>query len=60
VIAAVCCFTTILVVLLGAIGLGAITGYLDYVMLPAPGGLSGAHDLRSISTRTSDDGRTLR
>ena len=32
---ALCCFTPILVVLLGVIGLGAITGYLDYVLLPA-------------------------
>lgn len=32
---ALCCFTPILVVLLGVVGLGAITGYLDYVLLPA-------------------------
>lgn len=32
---ALCCFTPILVLLLGMIGLGAITGYLDYVLLPA-------------------------
>jgi hypothetical protein len=25
----------VLVVLLGAVGLGAVTGYLDYVLLPA-------------------------
>ncbi len=31
---AVCCFTPILVLLLGAAGLGAVTGYLDYVLLP--------------------------
>ncbi len=35
VIAALCCFTPLLVVLLGAVGLGALTGYLDYVLLPA-------------------------
>lgn len=35
VIAAICCFTPILVILLGAIGLGAITGYLDFVLVPA-------------------------
>lgn len=29
-----CCATPILVILLGAIGLGAVTGYLDYVLLP--------------------------
>ncbi len=35
VIAALCCFTPALVVLLGVIGLSATTGYLDYVLLPA-------------------------
>ena len=34
VIAALCCFTPILVVLLGAAGLSAIVGWLDYVLLP--------------------------
>ena len=34
-IAALCCFTPVLLVLLGAVGLGAMTGYLDYVLLPA-------------------------
>lgn len=32
---ALCCFTPILVVTLSAIGLGAVVGYLDYVLLPA-------------------------
>jgi mercuric ion transport protein len=32
---ALCCFTPILVVLLGLVGLGALTGYLDVVLLPA-------------------------
>lgn len=35
VIAALCCFTPILVVLFSAIGLAAWVGYLDYVLLPA-------------------------
>lgn len=35
VIAALCCFTPILVVLLGAVGLSAALGWLDYVLLPA-------------------------
>jgi len=35
VIAALCCFTPALVVLLGVVGLSAITGYLDYVLMPA-------------------------
>ena len=35
VIAALCCFTPVLVVLVGLVGLSAIVGYLDFVMLPA-------------------------
>lgn len=35
VLVALCCFTPILVILLGAIGLAAFTGYLDVVLLPA-------------------------
>ncbi len=37
VIAALCCFTPILAVLLGAVGLPAWLGYADYVLLPALG-----------------------
>ncbi|WP_447973868.1 mercury resistance system transport protein MerF [Nitrospira sp. Kam-Ns4a] len=33
-LAALCCFTPVLVLLLGAVGLAALTGYLDYVLLP--------------------------
>ena len=32
---ALCCFTPILVILLGVLGWSALTGYLDYVLLPA-------------------------
>ena len=35
VIAMICCSTPLLVVFLGAVGLSAITGYLDLVLLPA-------------------------
>ncbi len=35
VIAAVCCVTPILVILLGALGLSAWAGWLDYVLMPA-------------------------
>lgn len=35
VVAAVCCFTPILVLLLGVIGLSTFVGWLDYVLLPA-------------------------
>ncbi len=34
---AVCCFTPVLVVLLGAVGLSAWLGWLDYVLFPALG-----------------------
>lgn len=35
VIAALCCFTPILVILLAAVGFSWAVGYLDYVLLPA-------------------------
>ena len=35
VVAALCCFTPILVILLGAVGLSALLGWLDIVLLPA-------------------------
>ncbi|MDP2644939.1 MAG: mercury resistance system transport protein MerF [Desulfobacterales bacterium] len=35
VLVALCCFTPILVITLGAVGLSAFTPYLDYVLLPA-------------------------
>ena len=35
VIAALCCFTPLLVVLLGVVGLSAALGWLDYVLFPA-------------------------
>ncbi len=34
-VAAVCCFTPVLVVLVVAVGLSALVGYLDYVLFPA-------------------------
>lgn len=37
IIVALCCFTPILVILFGAIGLAAIVGYLDIVLFPALG-----------------------
>lgn len=33
-VAAVCCFTPLLVVMLAGVGLSAITGWLDYVLFP--------------------------
>lgn len=35
VIAALCCFTPILVILFGIVGLSALVGYLDIVLFPA-------------------------
>lgn len=37
VITALCCFTPVLVILLGAVGLSSILGWLDVVLLPALG-----------------------
>jgi len=37
VVAALCCFTPVLVVLFGAVGLAAVVGYLDAVLFPALG-----------------------
>ena len=34
-IAAICCFTPVLVILLGAVGLSAWLAWLDFVLLPA-------------------------
>ena len=35
VIVALCCFTPVLVVLFGFVGLSAVLGWLDYVLFPA-------------------------
>jgi mercuric ion transport protein len=35
VIVALCCFTPVLVVALGVVGLSAMVGWLDFVLLPA-------------------------
>ena len=35
VVAMLCCFTPVLVLLFGALGLSAAVGWLDYVLLPA-------------------------
>ena len=37
IIAVICCFTPVLVVGLGLIGLAALTPYLDYVLFPLLG-----------------------
>lgn len=35
IIAALCCFTPVLAILLGVVGIGWAVGYLDYVLFPA-------------------------
>ena len=35
VIVALCCFTPVLIILFGVVGLSALLGWLDYVLLPA-------------------------
>lgn len=35
VVLALCCFTPVLVLLIGVIGVSALVGYLDYVLIPA-------------------------
>jgi mercuric ion transport protein len=37
-ITALCCFTPVLVILLGILGLSALTGWLDVVLLPTLAG----------------------
>lgn len=37
IITAICCFTPLLVIVLGAVGLSALVGMLDIVLLPALG-----------------------
>ncbi len=37
ILAAICCFTPVLVVFLGLVGLSTVVGYLDYVLIPALG-----------------------
>lgn len=33
-VAALCCFTPVLVILFGVIGLSTLVGWLDYILLP--------------------------
>ena len=51
VVMAVCCFTPLLVVLLGAVGLSAWLGWLDYVLLPALAAFAGLTVYAVIRTR---------
>ena len=35
IISALCCFTPVLVLIFGAVGLAALVGYIDYLLMPA-------------------------
>ena len=39
ILVALCCFTPLLVIVLGVVGLSALTRYLDVVLLPALGAM---------------------
>jgi len=57
IITALCCFTPILVFLLSAVGLSALTGYLDVVLLPALAffiGLTGYAIYRQHTAKRND------
>lgn len=54
VVAALCCFTPILVILLGVVGMSALTGYLDYVLLPALAVLIGL-TIYALRRKRNDD-----
>ena len=55
-IAAVCCFTPALVLILGALGLSAAIGWLDYVLLPALAAFAGLTVVALVRLRRRSDG----
>jgi len=55
-IAAVCCFTPALVLILGALGLSAAVGWLDYALLPALAGFVGVTIFAVVRLRRRSDG----
>jgi mercuric ion transport protein len=55
-VAALCCFTPILVILLGTAGLSAWLGWLDYVLLPALAGFLGITAYAVVRRRSAGDG----
>ncbi|MDI5985912.1 mercury resistance system transport protein MerF [Halomonas sp. M4R5S39] len=56
VLVALCCFTPILVILLAAVGLAALTGYLDVVLFPALAAFIGLSVYALYSKRQRDAG----
>lgn len=55
IVAAICCMTPVLTFFLGILGLGAMTGYLDYILFPALAGFLGI-TIYAISRRRPGDG----
>ncbi len=55
-VAALCCFTPILVVLLGTVGLSAWLGWLDYVLFPALAGFLGLTAYALVRRRAAGNG----
>ncbi len=55
-IAAVCCFTPALVLILGALGLSAAIGWLDYVLLPALAAFAVLTAVALVRLRRRSDG----
>ncbi|MBA2238746.1 MAG: mercury resistance system transport protein MerF [Lysobacter sp.] len=51
---ALCCFTPILLLLLGVVGLSAVAGYLDYVLLPALAAFIGLTIFAIVRKRRAD------
>ena len=54
-IAVLCCFTPILVVLFGLVGLSALVGWLDYVLFPALAAFAGLTVYALLKRRSAGD-----
>ncbi len=55
-VAALCCFTPILVILLGTVGLSAWLNWLDFVLLPALAGFLGLTAYVLVRRKSAGDG----
>jgi mercuric ion transport protein len=56
VVVALCCFTPILVILLGTVGLSAWLGWLDYVLFPMLAGFLGLTAYALVRRKSAGDG----
>ncbi|MDP6786586.1 MAG: mercury resistance system transport protein MerF [Rhodospirillales bacterium] len=55
-VAALCCFTPVLVILLGTVGLSAWLSWLDFVLLPALAGFLGLVAYALARRKSAGDG----